>query len=121
MVESIEPLNPFLLNKYFSSGIVLSEAAQIEWDIEEDLSRVLGDAAAHRLAQAARALRAWTGQAALRLGQGAAEYWTEESPMIASRVKVEAFAREVGELAAAIDALETRIRAVGGRAGEQAR
>ena len=93
----------------------------LEWDIEEDLSRVLGDAAAHRLAQAARALRAWTGQAALRLGQGAAEYWTEESPMIASRVKVEAFAREVGELAAAIDALETRIRAVGGRAGEQAR
>ena len=81
----------------------------LEWDVEEDLSRVLGDAAAHRLAQAARTLRAWTGQAALRLGQGAAEYWTEESPMIASRVKVEAFAREVAELAAAIDALETRI------------
>jgi len=81
----------------------------LEWDAEEDLSRVVGDVAAHRIAAAARTLRAWTGQAALRLGQGAAEYWTEESPLIASRVKVEAFAREVAELAAAIDALEARI------------
>ncbi len=84
----------------------------LEWDVEEDLSHVLGDVAAHRVAQAARTLRAWTGQAALRLGQGAAEYWTEESPLIASRVKLDTFAREVAELSAAIDALEARISRV---------
>lgn len=82
----------------------------LEWDAEEDLSRIVGDIAAHRVAETVRTLRRWTGQAALRLGQGAAEYWTEEQPLIASRVKVETFAREVGELAAAIDALEARIR-----------
>lgn len=40
MVESIEPLNPFLLEKFFSYGIVMSEAAQIEWDIEEGGQRL---------------------------------------------------------------------------------
>jgi ubiquinone biosynthesis protein UbiJ len=40
---------------------------------------------------------------------GAAEYWTEESPLIASRVKVEDFVREVGELRDAVERLEKRI------------
>jgi ubiquinone biosynthesis protein UbiJ len=38
-------------------------AEHLRWDIEEDLARLLGDAPAHALAQAARraaqALRAW--------------------------------------------------------------
>ena len=85
----------------------------LSWDAEEDLSRVVGDIAAHRIAEGARALRAWTAEAALRLGQGAAEYWTEESPMIASRVKLEAFAREVADLDRAIGTLEARIAKLG--------
>jgi ubiquinone biosynthesis protein UbiJ len=85
----------------------------LSWDAEEDLARVVGDIAAHRIAEGARTLRAWTGEAALRLGQGAAEYWTEESPMIASRVKLEGFAREVAELDAAIGRLEARIAKLG--------
>ena len=88
---------------------VLFLMRHLEWQAEEDLSRVVGDVAAHRIADAARRLRAWTGNAALRLGQGAAEYFTEESPTIASRVKVEAFGRDVAELAAGVDALEERI------------
>ena len=81
----------------------------LTWDVEEDLSKVVGDIAAHRVVSAGRSLRAWGRDAALRTAQGAAEYWTEESPLIATRVKLEAFSREVDELAAALERLEQRI------------
>lgn len=84
-------------------------ARHLTWDFEEDLSKAIGDIAAHRVAGAARGLARWTREAGLRTAQGAAEYWTEESPLIASRVKVEDFVREVGELRDAVERLEKRI------------
>jgi ubiquinone biosynthesis protein UbiJ len=84
-------------------------ARNLRWDFEEDLSKAVGDIAAHRIASAARAFSRWGREAALRLGQNAAEYWTEESPLIASRVKVESFVREVPRLRDAVDRLEKRI------------
>lgn len=84
-------------------------ARNVSWDVEEDLSRVVGDIAAHRIVSGARAFDAWARDAALRTAQGASEYWTEESPLIASRVKVESFVREVSELRDAVDRLEKRI------------
>ncbi len=84
-------------------------ARNVSWDVEEDLSRLVGDIAAHRMVSGARAFDAWARDAALRVAQGAGEYWTEESPLIASRVKVEGFVREVSELRDAVDRLEKRI------------
>ena len=84
-------------------------ARHLSWDFEEDLSRAIGDIAAHRVAGAARGLARWARQAGLRTAQGAAEYWTEESPRIASRVKVEDFVRDVGELRDAVERLEKRM------------
>jgi ubiquinone biosynthesis accessory factor UbiJ len=84
-------------------------ARHLTWDFEEDLSRVVGDIAAHRLAEGARGLARWTRDAGLRTAQGAAEYWTEESPLIASRVKVEDYVRAVSELRDAVERLEKRI------------
>jgi len=84
-------------------------ARNLTWDVEEDLSKVVGDIAAHRLIATGKAITHWGRDAALRGAQGAAEYWTEESPLIASRVKVEGFVREVGELRDALDRLEKRI------------
>lgn len=81
----------------------------LTWDVEEDLSRVVGDIAAHRIVGAARGLARWSRDASLRMAQGAAEYWTEESPLVASRVKVEGFARDVSELRDAVASLERRI------------
>lgn len=85
----------------------------LSWDAEEDLAKVVGDIPAHRVASALRALRGWGRDTAVRLAQGAAEYWTEESPVIASRVKVEGFVREVSELTEAVDRLEKRIERLG--------
>ena len=84
-------------------------ARNLSWDLEEDLSKVVGDVAAHRIVGGARELRRWAADASLRLGQGAAEYWTEEKPLIASRVKVEDFVREVAELRDAVERLEKRV------------
>ena len=81
----------------------------LTWDVEEDLSRVTGDIAAHRIVGAARAGARWTREAALRSAQSVAEYWTEEAPLIASRVKVEGFLRDVAELREAVDRLDKRI------------
>jgi len=84
-------------------------ARHLSWDFEEDLSRAIGDIAAHRVAGAARGLARWVREAGKRTAQGAAEYWTEESPLIASRVKVEDFVREVGDLRDAAERLEKRL------------
>jgi ubiquinone biosynthesis protein UbiJ len=84
-------------------------ARHLTWDYEEDLSKVIGDIAAHRVAAGARGLARWTREAGIRTAQGAAEYWTEESPLIASRVKVEDFVREVSELRDAVERLGKRI------------
>ena len=84
----------------------------LTWDVEEDLSRVVGDIAAHRIVAGARAARHWTREAALRTAQGAAEYWTEESPLVASRVKVEDFIRAVDVLRDDVERLEKRLAAL---------
>jgi ubiquinone biosynthesis protein UbiJ len=88
-------------------------ARHLTWDVEEDLARVIGDIAAHRVVAAARGVGKWGREAALRTAQGASEYWTEESPLIASRVKVDSFVREVAELRDAIERLEKRIERLG--------
>jgi len=88
-------------------------ARHLTWDVEEDLSRVVGDVAAHRLVSTARSMASWGRDATLRMAQGAAEYWTEESPLIASRVKVESFVNEVAQLRDAVERLEKRIEKLG--------
>ena len=84
-------------------------ARHLRWDYEEDLSKVVGDIAANRIGWAARGFRDWSRDAALRAGQGLAEYWTEETPVLASRVKVEGFVRDVDALRDDVERLEKRI------------
>jgi ubiquinone biosynthesis protein UbiJ len=84
-------------------------ARHVKWDVEEDLSRVVGDIAAHRLVSGARAAAAYGRDTSERLAAGAAEYWTEEDPLIASRVKVEQFGEDVDALRDAVERLEKRV------------
>jgi ubiquinone biosynthesis protein UbiJ len=84
-------------------------AAHLDWDVEEDLSRVFGDIAAHRMAQAGRVAAAWPAQAARSLAQNAAEYLTEEAKLLASPLQVAEFVRDVDELRDAAERLEKRI------------
>ena len=84
-------------------------ARHLRWDYEEDLAKVVGDIAAHRIAGSARGLGRWGREATLRMAQGAAEYWTEEAPLIASRTRVASFANDVAELADSVERLEQRV------------
>jgi len=84
-------------------------ARHLEWDVEEDLSRVVGDVAAHRIAGGARDFVAWQKEAAVRLGQNFAEYLTEEANVIAPQAEVAGFARAVDDLRDAVERLEKRI------------
>ena len=55
------------------------------------------------------ALRPGAGTPPGALAAGAAEYFTEEDPLIASRVKVEGFVAGVTELRDAVERLDKRI------------
>jgi ubiquinone biosynthesis protein UbiJ len=81
----------------------------VHWDLEEDLSRVLGDVVAHRLTQTGSALLAWHASAASNLAQSLAEYWTEERPLVASSAAVREFVQAVDALRDDAERLEKRI------------
>jgi ubiquinone biosynthesis accessory factor UbiJ len=91
------------------AGEIAYLARNLRWNVEEDLSKVMGDAAAHRAVATARAVAGWGKDASERMAAGAAEYFTEEKPVIATRVKVEDFLAGVAELRDAVERLEKRI------------
>lgn len=86
----------------------------LAWDAEEDLSGLLGDVVAHRFVSEGRAFAAWQRDAATRLAQNLAEYWTEEQPLLARPSDVEKFCRDVDALRDDTARLEKRIERLAG-------
>jgi ubiquinone biosynthesis protein UbiJ len=81
-------------------------------DLEEELSRVTGDAAAHYLAGFARDALAFGRRAGDTLARNAAEYLTEESRDLPVRLEVEEFLEDVDRLREAVDRLDARVAAL---------
>lgn len=81
----------------------------LRWDAEADLSRVFGDIAAHRMAESGRTLQRWAQMSGDNLTRSAAEYWTEEQPLIAARIDVARFNADVDQLRDDVARLEKRI------------
>lgn len=88
---------------------VLHLARHLRWDAEEDLSRLVGDAAAHRAVMLARDFAAWQLDAGRRLAEAFMEYAQEEGRLLAPRAGYAAFATEVAQLRDALERLEKRI------------
>jgi len=89
---------------------VLNQIARnLRWDVEEDLSRIFGDIAAHRMVQTGKALDQWRAQAADNLARSFAEYWTEEQPLIARAPDVTQFNRDVDVLRDDVARFEKRV------------
>ena len=91
--------------------------ARLEWDVEEDLSLLVGDIAANRIARTAREFLAWRREAFQRTAQNVAEYLTEENPLVARRAEfnqfrldAQALESELGRVQARLDALLRRAR-----------
>jgi ubiquinone biosynthesis protein UbiJ len=78
-------------------------------DLEEELSRVVGDFPARRLAQLATRGVAWARQAQRTAGENLAEYWQEESRDLVNRVELEEFLHGVDELRELADRVEARL------------
>ena len=91
------------------AAVISQLVSNLRWDVEEDLSRVVGDIAAHRMAQAGRAAAAWPQQAAKSLAENAAEYLTEEKAVLVTPLQAAEFMREVDELRDAVERLDKRI------------
>ena len=83
-------------------------------DIEEALSRRIGDVAAHRLVGAARQAAALGAYAGSRLLEGMVEYALEEKRLLAARVELDALRGETERLAGRLAQLEERIARLGG-------
>jgi ubiquinone biosynthesis protein UbiJ len=92
---------------------LMALARELRWDFEEDLSRVVGDVAAHRLAEGVRAFGAWQADAAKRVGESLAAYVTDEARLVAQRAELEALARDTARLRDAVERLEQRMRRLG--------
>jgi ubiquinone biosynthesis protein UbiJ len=88
---------------------VMALARHLRWDAEEDLSRVFGDIAAHRMVEAARGLASWQADAAARLGEALRDYLVDEDPLLLASGELELFAARVRALRDAVERLEKRV------------
>jgi ubiquinone biosynthesis protein UbiJ len=84
----------------------------LAWDYEEDLSRLFGDIAAHRLAHAARGLDRWARSAVVDAGKAVAEYVIHEQPVVVSIPSVESFNRDVDRVRDDVERLEKRLELI---------
>ena len=84
-------------------------ARNIDWDIEEDLSRLVGDVAAHRIVGSARRVNAWRADAGQRFTANVAEYLTEERRAFITTRELEALARKNETLRDDIARLDARL------------
>lgn len=79
-------------------------------DLEEELSGVIGDVAAHGLGDLARGVSDWGRRARSTLRQNFSEYLTEESRAVPSRYEVDRFRGEVEKMRDDVARLEARLK-----------
>lgn len=78
-------------------------------DLEEELSRITGDVAAHHLARVARETAEFGRRAGNAFARNLAEYLTEESRDLPVRLEAGEFIEDVDRLRESVDRLEARV------------
>jgi ubiquinone biosynthesis accessory factor UbiJ len=81
----------------------------LRWDAEEAAAKIVGDVAAHRLAEFTRGVVSWHADAARRVAEGLVEYATEEKPLLVTRGELEGVAAAHARLRDGLERLEKRI------------
>ena len=92
------------------AALIQQLAGSLRWDAEEDLSRVVGDVLAHRIAGAGRTLLASSQDNAWRAAQSLSEYWLYEQPLLSSRAALQAFTQSLQQVQTRTSLLEQRLR-----------
>lgn len=70
----------------------------MRWDIEEDLSQVIGDIPANKATTLSKKAFSTAKKQALNLAEMLSEYWQEEKPILAKKWRVEQFISSVDTL-----------------------
>jgi ubiquinone biosynthesis protein UbiJ len=79
-------------------------------NIEEGLSRWVGDIAAHQIGRVLRGAAGWGEQAGETLAANVREYLQEESRDLVARAEMEAFSTSVNEARDRVEALTARLQ-----------
>ena len=79
-------------------------------DLEEELSGVVGDAAAHRIGEFARGVSKWGAEARATMGDNIREYLQEESRDLPTRYEMDRFTANVDVLRDDVERLAARIQ-----------
>lgn len=93
-----------ILQRYRALALLLQP------DLEEELSRLVGDLPAHHIGRLARSLWSFGRRAASNTVRNAAEYLAHESPTLVPRAEAEAFMADVDQLREAVDRAAARLR-----------
>lgn len=86
-------------------------AQHLRWEIEEDLSQVMGDALAHRAGEAARDLSSRSAQVRERIRSGLRQFLVDEGRQLTERAELRGLAAELQDLDARLTRLEAVTRA----------
>ena len=91
-------------------GGTLKELAQtLPWFVEQAFARALGPIAGQRVADAGRRMLAFPGYAAERITESVARYARDEADLLARGEEFRSFSAQTLDLAARVEALDTRI------------
>jgi ubiquinone biosynthesis protein UbiJ len=83
--------------------------ANMRWDYEDDLSKLVGDIPANKIGTLSRDAAKSVKETGINLAEMLSEYWQEENPMIAKKRHVEAFITQADTLRADVDRFEKRL------------
>jgi ubiquinone biosynthesis accessory factor UbiJ len=87
-------------------------AEHLRWDPEEDLSRVIGDAPAHRVGRIARAVQDQAQRTGRNLLDTFAEFFLDERPQLVRKSALDAFNVELSKARDALARVEKRIERI---------
>jgi ubiquinone biosynthesis protein UbiJ len=79
-------------------------------DLEEELSRWVGDLPARHLSQLAKSVRTWARRARRTAGENIAEYLQEEGRDLVTKTEMEEFLRGVDDVREGMDRIEARLK-----------
>jgi ubiquinone biosynthesis accessory factor UbiJ len=83
-------------------------------ELEEELSRHIGDVAAHQVGNVIRGVTGWGRNAAATFAANVGEYLQEEGRDLVTRTEMDEFLREVDEQRETADRLEARVARLAG-------
>jgi ubiquinone biosynthesis accessory factor UbiJ len=83
--------------------------ANMRWDYEDDLSKLVGDIPANKIGDLGRQAVNSAKETTVNLAEMLSEYWQEENPLIAKKRHVEQFNSEVDTLRADVERFEKKL------------